>query len=971
MQKKIKLATFALCSSALALHSMQAMAAQAMTAAPDNGVKAAHANMLSVQQNKSIKGVVVDKDGTPIIGANIQAVGNGATQSTVTDMEGNFIIDVKPGTNLRISYIGFISATVKAKNKMQIKLQNDRSFDNSLMAGSLDENAFTFSEAQLGEDDDMSSNVTILNSSSNVYAKDAGYLFSPVRFRYRAFNQKYNDVYINGAAMNDMETGQFRFSNIGGLNRFSRNVDFALPFEANSYSMTGMAGSNNYDFRAGSMQEGQYASVAAANRNYTLRGLYTYSSGFNAKGWAITAGLTYRWANRGYVEGTYYNALSYFFGVQKKWMNGHSLSLSTWGNPTERSTQGASTDEAYWLANDYYYNPYWGYQNGHKRNSRVVNDFAPSAIATWDWDINEGMKLTTSLFGKYSMYKSTKLNYNNAENPQPDYWKNMPSANYYVWGDFQNGNNIYNWDSWNNAVNYWQASKQNRQIDWDRLYYSNQQAAKNGQETMYYLQAKHNDNLNLVLSSTLNTKLTNKSSLASGFMLGVNQNRHYQTMEDMLGGKIFHNINSYAIGEYSISDPRVQYDLNTAGPNNTGKLVYEGDKFGYDYRIDVQKAGAWSTYKTQISRFEAMVSGRIGYTGMKRKGYMRNGMAADNSYGNSGTAHFLDGGGKLSVNYDAGRGHAFRIGAGYEWRAPMANTAFIAPEINNDFVTNLKNERIFSSEVSYQYQNAWMHANLSGYYSRMENVTEWQNFYNDDENSFTYVSMTGLKKEYYGLEAGLKFKLTSWLDFKTLGTISEAKNINNVTANYMLSKSAEVYTDKAYVIDMRESGTPLTVGSIGLDLHTNGWFVNLNANYYDRIYLSYSPSYRYEKVLKNRQSAHKKYPEIFPSVVTEDGNSWLPEAVAQAKGHGGWMVDMSIGKSIRLKKGSLNFNLMITNLLNNQKLVTGGYEQNSRSGYTLDTSGEVKNVRVYQFSKNPKKYYAFGTNGMFQIGYRF
>ena len=847
--------------------------------------------------------------------------------------------------------------------------QNEKTEQN--IAQGLDENAFTFSEAQLGEDDDMSSNVTILNSTSNVFASKAGYLFSPVRFRYRAFNQKYNDVYINGTAMNDMETGQFRFSNIGGLNRFSRNVDFSLPFEANNYSMTGMAGSNNYDFRAGSMQEGQYASVAAANRNYTLRGLYTYASGFNEKGWAITAGLTYRWANRGYVEGTFYNALSYFFGVQKKWMNGHSLSFSTWGNPTERSTQGASTDEAYWLANDYYYNPYWGYQNGHKRNSRVVNDFAPSAIATWDWDINDKMKLTTSLFGKYSMYKSTKLNYNNAENPQPDYWKNMPSANFYVWGDFKNGNNAYNWDSWNNAVNYWTASKANRQIDWDRLYYSNQQAAKNGQETMYYLQAKHNDNLNVSLSSTLNTKLTKKSSLATGLMLGTNSNRHYQTMEDMLGGTIFHNVNSYAIGDYPITDPRVQYDLNTAGPNNTGKLVYEGDKFGYDYRIDVNKANLWSTYTSEFYRMKAMLSGRIGYTGMKRHGYMRNGMAANNSYGNSETANFLDGGMKGSLNVDLGRGHAFSIGAGYEWRAPMANTAFIAPEINNDFVTNLKNERIFSSEFSYQYRNAWLHANLSGYYSRLEHVTEWQNFYNDDENSFTYVSMTGLKKEYYGLEAGLKFKLTSWLDLKTLGAISEAKNINNVTANYMISKSAEVYTDKAYVLDMRESGTPLTVGSIGLSTHLNGWFIDVNANYYDRIYLSYSPSYRYEKVLKNRQSAHQKYPEIFPAVVTEDGNSWLPEAVAQAKGHGGWMVDMSIGKSIRLKKGSLNFNLMITNLFNNQKMVTGGYEQNSRSGYTLTTDGEVNNVRIYQFSKNPKKYYAFGTNGMFQIGYRF
>lgn len=45
--------------------------------------------------------------------------------------------------------------------------QNEKTDQN--VAQGLDENAFTFSEAQLGEDDDMSSNVTILNSTSNVY----------------------------------------------------------------------------------------------------------------------------------------------------------------------------------------------------------------------------------------------------------------------------------------------------------------------------------------------------------------------------------------------------------------------------------------------------------------------------------------------------------------------------------------------------------------------------------------------------------------------------------------------------------------------------------------------------------------------------------------------------------------------------------------------------------------------------------
>ena len=266
----------------------------------------------------------------------------------------------------------------------------------------LNESAFTFTEAQLGEDDDMSQNVTIVNSNNNIYASEVGYLFSPVRFRYRAFDQKYNDVYINGIPMNDMETGQFRFSNIGGLNQQTKNQEFALPFESNKFAMTGMAGSNNYNFRPASMPAGHRITLTGANRNYTLRGMYTFNTGLSEKGWAFSGNITYRWANEGYVEGTFYNSLSYFLGVQKVFGNGaHSLAFSTWGNPTERASQGAGTDEMYWMANDRYYNPYWGYQNGKKRNSRIVNDFAPTALLTWDWKISDNDKLTTSLMGKY------------------------------------------------------------------------------------------------------------------------------------------------------------------------------------------------------------------------------------------------------------------------------------------------------------------------------------------------------------------------------------------------------------------------------------------------------------------------------------------------------------------------------------------------------------------------------------------
>ena len=807
--------------------------------------------------------------------------------------------------------------------------------------GDKDESAFTFTESQLGEDDDMSQNVTIVNSNSNIYANEVGYLWSPVRFRYRAFNQKYNDVYINGALMNDAESGQFRYSQVGGLNNQTRSGEYSLPFEANNFSMPSMGGANNYNFRPSAMPIGNKAALSVANRNYTLRGMYSYSSGLNDKGWAVAAALTYRWADRGYVEGTFYNSLSYFLGIEKVTGN-HSISFVTWGNPTERASQGASTDEMYWIANDRYYNPYWGYQNGKKRNSRVINDFAPTALLTWDWKINDDMKLTTSLTGKYSMYKSTKLNYNNSDNPQPDYWKVLPSSYFNVWNEDDNSYRTESaWDAWNNAYNWLSLSKVNRQIDFDRLYAANVSASQQGADAMYYIQAKHNDQLDFKLSSTLDMKLDDKQKLVMGMNLGTTKGMHYQTMDDMLGATQFHNINYYALGKYDINSEQVQYDLN-----NPNAKVGDGDRFGYDYNILVDRADFWTTYSATLSRMHAFVSARVGGTQMQRDGKMRNGLAKDNSYGKSGTARFLDGGGKIGLSFNLGMGNIIQLGAGYELRTPTAYTAFASPEINNDFVANLKNEKVLSAELGYSLNTSWVRANVNAYYSRIKDATEWQCFYFDDANSFSYVSLTGVEKEYYGVEYGLKFKITSAFSIQAVGTVSEAKYANDANVRYMLSTSGDYGNDICHLKGVREASTPLLAQSLTLSYSNKGWFIDLTGNYYDHIYLSPSVYYRYDEICEH----------------DNDGNAIVPD---QLEGNGGFMLDASIGKLIRLKKGQLSINLTLTNILNNRDICTGGYEQ---SRDNLTSSG---NSRGYVFSMNPKKFYAYGTNGMLNFTYRF
>ena len=807
--------------------------------------------------------------------------------------------------------------------------------------GDKDESAFTFTESQLGEDDDMSQNVTIVNSNSNIYANEVGYLWSPVRFRYRAFNQKYNDVYINGALMNDAESGQFRYSQVGGLNNQTRSGEYSLPFEANNFSMPSMGGANNYNFRPSAMPIGNKAALSVANRNYTLRGMYSYSSGLNDKGWAVAAALTYRWADRGYVEGTFYNSLSYFLGIEKVTGN-HSISFVTWGNPTERASQGASTDEMYWIANDRYYNPYWGYQNGKKRNSRVINDFAPTALLTWDWKINDDMKLTTSLTGKYSMYKSTKLNYNNSDNPQPDYWKVLPSSYFNVWNEDDNSYRTESaWDAWNNAYNWLSLSKVNRQIDFDRLYAANVSASQQGADAMYYIQAKHNNQLDFKLSSTLDMKLDDRQKLVMGMNLGTTKGMHYQTMDDMLGATQFHNINYYALGKYDINSEQVQYDLN-----NPNAKVGDGDRFGYDYNILVDRADFWTTYSATLSRMHAFVSARVGGTQMQRDGKMRNGLAKDNSYGKSGTARFLDGGGKIGLSFNLGMGNIIQLGAGYELRTPTAYTAFASPEINNDFVANLKNEKVLSAELGYSLNTSWVRANVNAYYSRIKDATEWQCFYFDNANSFSYVSLTGVEQGYYGVEYGLKIKITSAFSIQAVGTVSEAKYANDANVRYMLSTSGDYGNDICHLKGVREASTPLLAQSLTLSYSNKGWFIGLTGNYYDHIYLSPSVYYRYDEICEH----------------DNDGNAIVPD---QLEGNGGFMLDASIGKLIRLRKGQLSINLTLTNILNNRDICTGGYEQ---SRDNLTSSG---NSRGYVFSMNPKKFYAYGTNGMLNFTYRF
>jgi iron complex outermembrane receptor protein len=71
-----------------------------------------------------VKGHVKDATGEPIIGATVRV--DGTQAATVSDFDGNFAIKANQGATLSISYVGYVTAQVKAAPNVTVVLQDDQ-----------------------------------------------------------------------------------------------------------------------------------------------------------------------------------------------------------------------------------------------------------------------------------------------------------------------------------------------------------------------------------------------------------------------------------------------------------------------------------------------------------------------------------------------------------------------------------------------------------------------------------------------------------------------------------------------------------------------------------------------------------------------------------------------------------------------------------------------------------------------------
>lgn len=855
--------------------------------------------------------------------------------------------------NFTLLFLLLYCTTTSAQTSQTPTSDTSRKVTDSLIINDLKENMLddiplvTVDENDLG--DGGGQNISsVLTAGRDPFFSAASFNFSAARFRLRGYDNDLNTTYMNGIQMDNLDNGFTPFGLWGGLNDVMRNRDVSVGLRYNTFAFGDIATSTNIDVRASRQRAQTQVGYAYSNRNYDHRVSLYHGTGISKKGWAFTFNGSFRGASEGYVPGTYYNGFSYFAAIDKRISQKHSLSLVAFAAPTENGRQGAAVGEIQELANDKYYNPNWGYQNGKVRSATVAKSNQPVFILTHDFRVSNKTSLVTAAGYFFGDRSTTALDWYNAPDPRPDSYRYLPS---YQADQSQQ----------DQVRQLFSTDIHARQINWSKLYDVNRTSVVtihnaggiagndvSGKRSRYIVEERVINTRRFNFNTVLNTRISNHVDFTAGLSYQAQKNHYYKKVDDLLGGDFYVDLNQFAEREFP-SDPGAnQNDLNR--PNRTLKV---GDAFGYDYDMTINKAATWAQGVFKFNKVDFFAAAELSDTKFWRTGNVKNGLFPNNSFGKSGVNDFTNYSVKAGVTYKVnGRNYVY-VNAAYMTRAPFFENAYISARTRDFLQNNLTSETIKTIEGGYIFNAPKYKLRISGYATQFNNGFDVLTFYHDDYKNFVNYALSNIDKLYFGGELGFEAKVIP--NVTVSGAASVGRYYYNSRPDAVITQdnsSAELGRTTVYQDNFRISGTPQEAYTLGFQYRSpDFWFIGVNGNYFDQMWLAFNPIRRTYEALQD---------------VDYKSESWN-RIVDQTRLPGQFTLDLFAGYSWKLPKNFgfkkntfLVFNVGVNNILDNQDIVSGGYEQ---------LRFDFSNRNVNRFP--PKLFYAYGLNYFASAAFRF
>lgn len=893
-------------------------------------------------QDTEAKGKVVDANSSdPLEGVQVRI--RNSSFSALTNAEGLFSIT---GNNIPIGEQVLIVEKVDfLLQRLPIIIQNGTTLDISPILLELDLaqveaqiGIISLSDNEINTDEAASFNISgLLQASDDVFLQAASFDFSATFFRPRGLDNENGKVLINGIEMNKQFNGRPQWANWGGLNDAQRNRIFTMGSKANENTFGDIAGTTNIIMRASQYRKGGRISYALANRSYNGRIMGSYNSGLNKEGWAYSVLLSRRFADEGYVDGTFYDANSFFASVEKKLNDSHSLNLSAFYTPNNRGRSTPITQEIRDLKG-IRYNPNWGFQEGEIRNSRNRNVEEPILMLNHYWDINEKTTLNTNVAYQFGKSGSTRVDnggtrlietadgqqsfLGGARNPSPIYYQNLPSF-------FLQDDNPSPFD-YQQAFLARQAFVNGGQFNWNELYQANAISTANGGNSIYVIQEDRNDDVqftaNTIFSSILNENITLNGNISFRSLKSEN----FAELKDLLGGTGYLDVDFFAEDDVQTNvGILAQSDLR-----NPNRIVREGDRYRYNYELNANVASGFAQAQFKYNKIDFYVAANASQTNYQRNGLFENGnFPGSRSFGESEQLNFTNFGAKLGGVYKITGRHLIDFNGAYFTKAPTLGNSFSNARQNNDVVIGLESEKVQSADLSYIFRSPIIKARLTGYYNTLQDQTDIGFYFVEnisglgpDQDAFIQEVTTGIDTRSMGAELGIEAQVTPTLKLKAAGSFGQNVFTNNPNL-YIVSDDFEgvlSFGDGTTKLkNYHVAAGPERAYQIGFEYRDpDFWWVGVTGNYFSNAFIDI-----------NHLSRSANFSSDFDGQTFNDYNEDEARTLLrQEQLDDYYLVNVVGGKSWKVGDYFLGFFATINNALN-QEYVTGGFEQGRRSNF--------------------------------------
>ena len=892
-------------------------------------------------QSFTIKGIVLDaRDGREIEGVLVFMEGNQQGVHTsfkgVFELESNclsnciLVLDKKGYTRLRLPLepgIGAIElgvVTLSRKNPVEKR-----------------DVLLNLSESDLNEEDGVSDVVGFLQGSRDIFLNRAAFDFSQSFFRVRGYDSSEGSVHINGLPMNNLFDGRPQWNHWGGLNDVMRYATRSLYLDASQTSFEGLLGGVDFIVRPSQIRRGTRVTASFSNRSYTNRLMATYATGYKDGNIAYACSLSRRWAEEGYIQGTRYNAYSLFGSIELEIDRYSSIyALAIWAHNL-RGRSAPITQEVFNLGGRTY-NPYWGRQGDKIRNARDRLISEPLIMLNYQLS-RERLRLRLGMGYQFGKKASARLGYYQAPNPDPTYYRYLPS--------FYFNNNFGNYSL--NAQNAAAAFHSGGQLSWESLYRANTNNPTGKASYVDYSEVL--EGRQFTAAASANIRIGSLINIDAGISSRNRETENFARIDDLLGAAFHLDIDPFS---------NTQNDIN--GPDEK----YAGDRFSYSYALGISSLNAYIQFKLRQRQWSAFFSSGWESRTYKRQGLFLNARYPEESLGPGSKLRFSGLGFKTGIGYFPNSRIQFNLRYTKTPRMPIPRNLYINPRDNNKSISYQQLPTAASLELNTLIRLPKLIGRISGFSTWFHNTSEIGFYFTDSGlgSDFVQEVLTNMNTRHQGLEFGLKFMPSSTVTLSLAGTLARYQFVNNPLATLYFDVTAEdtvpihpsgkADLGPAMLNRLYRSRGPQQAISLGVTYRNpDFWFVSATMNELRRNFIDLS-------VLPRTASFYLD-PET-KEPIDEINREFIENRLKQNPLPSVYLLNLVGGKSWLIKGRYLGVFASINNLFDTT-FRTGGFEQSRNGHYAQFIEDEFSSSPSFA----PKYWYGYGRTYFLNISLSF